>query len=174
MKTLELKRSTAIKIFEALGFKTVSKWNTKRLEAKIKNLPELTDGVKLKNNKLKKKIQEIIAAEKVVIIPSEKEAKEDTKIEKQVEESKKRTTEKKQEKVGKKKSGTGVIASIVSIIQSNGPISKEQIHKRLVKLFPNRPAVGLKSTINAQIPNRLNKEKGLKIKKDDEGRYFIK
>ena len=167
-KKLELKRSTALKIFEALGFKTCSKWSSKRLEAKVKNLPEITDGAKITNVNLKKKLKEIMAADKVVIIKSEKEAKEDKKMDEAIKETKKDEAPKK----SKKK--TGVITSIASIIEKRGPISKEQIHKRLIKMFPNRPAVALKSTINAQVPNRLNKEKKLKIKKNDKGKYFIK
>lgn len=85
-------------------------------------------------------------------------------------------TKKAKKKVVKKapaKKGPGVIASILDIIKNRGPITKDGILKRLVKIFPNRPAEHMKATVGCQVPGRLNREKNAKIKKNDKGEYFV-
>ena len=67
----------------------------------------------------------------------------------------------------------GVIATIVSTIQDHGPVTKEKILQVLTKKFPEREPESMAKTINAQVPNRINKEKGLNIIKTEKG-YKVK
>ena len=75
----------------------------------------------------------------------------------------KKATPKKEEKVKPvvKKKGTGVIATIVSLIEKSGKkgITKDEILEQLVEAFPDREKVSMKNTINVQVPNRITKEK---------------
>lgn len=63
------------------------------------------------------------------------------------------------------------IADIVSAATAKKPITKEQIHEKLCKRFPDRDSDSLKTTVGIQVPSRLNKEKNLGIKKNDRGYY---
>ena len=100
-KVLKVKREAVVKLFEHLGFKTAGKWDTKRLVAKIKNLPELTDGVKIRNPKVKKALVAILAADKIVIKtdedeqPEKKSSKVSKKVVKKVKKTVKKTVKKK-------------------------------------------------------------------------------
>ena len=186
-------KNRAIKIFEALGFKTASKWDEARLQKKLIKLDTLIEGAEL-DKKTQKRVNDILRAQKggrkvVVIDPDDAAA--DKKRGKEVEDSKKRVAsekaekkgkaQRKQDKVeGKKKTPKkkepkkpGVIATILEIIQSN-PASKKQILDRLKTRFPDRPVEGMEKTISAQLPNRMAKEKGIKIKVDDKGRFSTK
>lgn len=72
----------------------------------------------------------------------------------------------------KKNKGVGVLATIQSLITEK-PISKAEILKALVKKFPDRKEAGMAKTINAQLPNRMAKERGIKIVEKD-GKYSVK
>lgn len=172
---IKIKKETVIKLFVELGFKTAGRWPTKKLQQKIKNLPELTDGVKIRKPKVRKILNAILAAKKVAIVDEAAEA-EDKKLQKQMGGSKKtRDSQKKAKKVAKKKApkGPGVISTILEIIKTKGPVSKEQIQSALTRKFPDRPKDGMMNTINIQVPSRLNKEKNAKIKKNAKGKYYI-
>ena len=86
----------------------------------------------------------------------------------------KKSAKKQVKKVEKKdvKKEPGVIATILACVQ-HGPVSKEQILAKLTKRFPDRPVEGMAKTITAQLPNRLAKEKGVKIVVKD-GKYSVK
>lgn len=89
---------------------------------------------------------------------------------------KSKPTASKKSSVSKKsnvKKSPGVIQTIVDIIDSKGPITKDQILKVLTKKFPDRNPEGMGRTIHIQVPNRLNREKNIKIKEGDNG-YYIK
>ena len=88
------------------------------------------------------------------------------------EESEKKKTTTKKKTAAKKKSGPGIIASIIEFIEA-GPITKEGILKKLAKRFSDRPEIGMKRTINIQVPGRLQVDKGLKLTKDDKDRWSI-
>jgi len=64
----------------------------------------------------------------------------------------------------------GVIRSIADMIISNKKkgLTKKEILARLVKKFPEREEIKMFATINAQVPTRLNREKGLKIEKKND------
>lgn len=95
--------------------------------------------------------------------------------------SKKAPKVKKTKVAGEKKSGPGVIDTIVEILQNKGG-TVEQITEKLAKKFPDKSADGLKATVKIQV-NRLSKPKdeggrGLKVKKEsvegsNEKHYFI-
>lgn len=89
---------------------------------------------------------------------------------KKVKKSKKQVKKEVKKKEPKK---PGVIASILEFVE-HGPISKKEILGKLTKRFPDRPAEGMEKTINAQLPNRMSKERGVKIKVDDKGCFFVK
>jgi hypothetical protein len=68
--------------------------------------------------------------------------------------------------------GVGVIATIISLIKDKGPITKEQILEALIINFPDRKKDSMKNTLQIQVPNRLNREKGLNIKLSEKGYYI--
>lgn len=177
---LIIKQSTAVKLFETLGFKTAGTWDLAKLQKKTTQLPELTDGVKInKKPKMKTLLKKILEAKKVEISPTIPEESEPSTKEpstkKNTESSKKsknnkKTSDKKKEPKTKR---PGVITTILDVVKKHGPISKEQIVEKLLKIFPDRPEKGMKSTVGIQVPSRLNKEKKANIKKDDKGKYHI-
>ncbi|MHC4110896.1 MAG: hypothetical protein ACYSUY_07460 [Planctomycetota bacterium] len=89
--------------------------------------------------------------------------------------AKKKKTKKAKKKVVKKAKpkGPGVIASILDIIQKQGPVTKDDILKRLTKKFPNRKPEHMQATVSCQVPGRLNREKNAKIKRDKDGQYYV-
>lgn len=92
------------------------------------------------------------------------------------EKSKKSATKKSKKTTKKapaKAKGTGVIATIIELLKGKA-MTKAALLKKLVKKYPDRSEDGMKATINCQVPGRLSKEKGLKVKKDDKGRFSIK
>lgn len=101
-----------------------------------------------------------------------KETKETMKLEKKKEKRKTEEPEKKEKKTREKK-GEGVVATIISLIKTKGPITKEKISKELEKKFPERNAEGMKKTLHIQLGGRLAKEKNLKIENTEKG-YVIK
>lgn len=71
--------------------------------------------------------------------------------------------------------GPGVISTIQELLTGSGKkgITKNEILDELVKRFPDREKDAMEKTINVQLPGRMSKEKGLNIKKSEEGRFFI-
>jgi len=65
-----MKQETIVKLFEALGFKTAQTWDEPKLQKKVKELPELVDGVKLKNRNAKRILKAILGAKEISIIPA--------------------------------------------------------------------------------------------------------
>lgn len=96
----------AIKIFEALGFKTAGKWDAKRLEQKITNLPTLVEGAEL-TPKIQKRVNTVLRAlkrgQKITVIDVE-DIEPGKKRDKAVKDAEKREVERKsEEKVDTKK-----------------------------------------------------------------------
>ena len=113
---MKVSRKAALSLFGALGFKTAKRWDAKKMESKIAQLPELVAGTKLTGNMkigVKKILAELKKGNKVEVI-----AKEDTKIDKQakkeVEAAAKRAKVKKEEKRNKDKKDKKKKAKIVS------------------------------------------------------------
>ena len=182
-------KNRVVKIFEALGFKTAERWDIHRLQKKLVELEMLVEGAKL-DDKTQKRVNEILSLQKKgrkVIVFDPDDADADKKRGQDVEAAQKRATTKKVEKKEKTKRETdkaagkkpkqkepkkiGVIASILEFISAGNPVSKKQLLDKLTKRFPDRPVDGMEKTIAAQLPNRMAKEKGIKIKVDDKGRF---
>lgn len=77
-------------------------------------------------------------------------------------------------KAPKADKGPGVIASILAIIMSKGPIDQDGILNELESMFPDRDAAKMKKTIYAQIggkakPTRMEREKGVTFVVSDKG-----
>lgn len=87
--------------------------------------------------------------------------------------TKKKVSKKVEKKTEKKVRGVGVIAYIQKLVEG-GPISAKSILHRLEKKFPDRPSEGMAKTIQAQLPNRMSREKKIKIIKNDEGQFYVK
>lgn len=84
----------------------------------------------------------------------------------------------KKPKAEKSEKKPGVIAKILEIIKTDGPITREDIVKKIVKLFPDRDAKGLEHTVYVQIggkssPTRMEKEKNVKFKISSTGEYKL-
>ena len=72
----------------------------------------------------------------------------------------------------KKKKKTGVISSIIDLLNEatkENPISKEGLHKCLVEKFPDRSYAGMMATVSSQVPSRLISDKGLEVEKSANG-----
>ena len=79
---MKVSRKAALSLFGALGFKTAKRWDAKKIESKIAQLPELVAGAKLTDNMkigVKKILAELKAGRKVEVI-----AKEDVGIDKKL------------------------------------------------------------------------------------------
>jgi hypothetical protein len=78
-------------------------------------------------------------------------------------------------KKSSEKRSPGVIATILTLVTESGKtgISKADILAKLVEMFPDRAADGMSKTINVQIPNRLERERNVKIVKLENGNYAI-
>ncbi len=194
----------AVKIFEALGFKTANKWDRSRLEKKIQNLPDLTEGAKL-DQKMQKRVNEILRAlkqgRKIIVVDvadatadakreqelkdaekreakrkAEKKAKDKKKAKVEVEKTAKKAAVKKQAKkaVAAKEKKPGVIMSVLEFIKSRQPISEKQILVRLKQRFPDKNPESMERSI-PRIPGYLASNKGIDvIGKNDKGQYIIK
>ena len=68
----------------------------------------------------------------------------------------------------------GVVATIAQVVINKGPVSKDQILKVLATKFKDHKEAALKATINAQLPGRLSKTMKIKIRRNDDGKYFVK
>jgi hypothetical protein len=78
---------------------------------------------------------------------------------------------------GKKaeKKGPGVISTIFTLVSDSGKtgISKADILSKLVEMFPDRAEDGMEKTINVQLPSRMSKERGVVIKKLEDGKFVV-
>ena len=86
-------------------------------------------------------------------------------------------TEELKKLTGKKaeKKGPGVISTIFTLVSDSGKtgISKADILSKLVEMFPDRAEDGMEKTINVQLPSRMSKERGVVIKKLEDGNFAI-
>lgn len=77
-----------------------------------------------------------------------------------------------------KQKGPGVIDTIVKVLKEEAskakPMTKDRLLKRLVKLIPGRDADKMASTIRAQLANSGLKAKGVPIRCDGNGGYWIR
>lgn len=78
-------------------------------------------------------------------------------------------------KKSSEKKGPGVISTIFTLVSDSGKsgISKPEILAKLVEMFPDRAEDGMEKTINVQLPSRMSKERGVVIKKLEDGNFAI-
>ena len=71
--------------------------------------------------------------------------------------------------------GPGVIATIIEVIDSKKgqKFTLNEIHDELVKRFPFRNPDGMFVTLRSQVPRRLVKNRGYKIKKNADGSFSV-
>lgn len=107
------------------------------------------------------------------------DSNEEEEAEEEGDDKSKKATKKDKAKVKKTKEkkakGPGVIDSIVSILKGASmkePVTKEEIHKQLCKLFPERNKDSMKTTVGIQVPSRLGKDRVITVKKNENG-YWI-
>jgi len=119
---LRIKKETAVRLFETLGFKTANTWTDDRLLSKVNNLQELIEetDVKIKNHKMRKILKKILTADTIrfkVQEPEEKKSKRPVKTETEIKKketkemgtkTKKKVAKKEVQKVAKKKTGKKV------------------------------------------------------------------
>ena len=198
---MKVTREQALALFAALGYGTASKWNNKRMEAKLNKIDRsVEEDTQLEGEPQQTltKIKEALANKETIGIggeeapteeaqteetppveeesPTEESPTEETKTEEENENVAKKTKTKAKKAPAKKKEvkkAPGVIASIVEFLEAGKAMTKEQILNRLVKRFPDREPSALIQTINCQVPTRLRKEKKLKITKTFDG-YLLK
>ena len=103
-------KNRAIKIFEALGFRTAGKWDAIRLQKKLANLSVLADGADLdrKNRKVVNEILRVQKKGKKVAVIDVENAAADKRLEREVKAAQKsaaaKTKEKKARRAKKEKS----------------------------------------------------------------------
>jgi len=104
--TGEVTKTRAVKIFEALNFKTASGWNVTRLQKKIQDLPDLIEGAKF-TSKMQRRVDIIVRAlgrgMKITVVDVE-DATADAKRKREIEDAAKREAKRKSEKKAKDKS----------------------------------------------------------------------
>ena len=81
----------------------------------------------------------------------------------------KKTPAKKKAATPKKAKKPGVIATIFELVKTKGPITEDNIVKALVKKFPDRQEQSMRNTVKVQLPNRMSRERNVKIEKTDKG-----
>ena len=120
-------RSRAVRLFEYCNYKTASKWDSKKLETKLASLPEMVDLTKVKNDKVKALLKEIINATSIEVVPGKKATKT----------AKKKTTtgpvsrKKEAKKTAKKKVGKKTVTK-----KKVGKSNKEKVYERFLKVKP--------------------------------------
>lgn len=177
-KLLKVARKDAAALLGAIGFKETRKYDnallTKRL-GKLKTYMESYEGTL--DGDSQELVDKIIEAGPDGITVTGEEPKG---VKKDAKEGKgtKPAGKGKKASEGKKTSGNGlgkpgVIATIQELITAKA-MDKDELLKALAKKFPDRPVEGMAKTIQAQLPKRMAKEKGIKITKDSEGRFHVK
>ena len=70
---MKISKEKAVKVFEYFGFKTASKWNAKKMTDKLTTILESIDPkVKIKSKKVKALVQELLAADSIVVVVKKK------------------------------------------------------------------------------------------------------
>jgi len=201
--TGEVTKTRAIRIFEALGFKTAGTWDVIRLQKKIRNLPNLVEGANF-TSKMQRKVDVILRAlereQKITVVDiedaeaakgrekdveaarkrevvrkAEKKAKDKSKTKTEEKEAaKKEDTKKKAKKaVATKEKKPGLMMSMYEFIQIHQPISAKKILSLLKKRFPDKNSESMERCI-PRYPKCLADSRGITdIGQDNKGYYII-
>lgn len=175
-KSLEVSRNDAVDLLTSLGFVDIRKADEETLVRRLGKLKRYLESYEGTLTSEKQELADtILKAGSITITgsdtPKGKAGKGKSKGPKPTKASRAKKSESKPKKANKKQ--PGVIATIQALITAK-PMTKDSILKALVKKFPDRPAEGMAKTITAQLPKRMAKEKGIKITKDEKGRYHAK
>jgi hypothetical protein len=117
-KLFEISKNRAILIFTALGFQTANQWDVIRLKKKLMKLHNLIEGAEV-DQRTQKRIDGVLRAVNDgcdIVVTDDDNAKENKRIEKEVNEAKERESERKKEAMKKnatktaKKTGKKVTA----------------------------------------------------------------
>jgi len=201
--TGEVTKTRAIKIFEALSFKTAGTWNVIRLQKKIQDLPNLIEGTKF-TSKMQRRVDIIVRAlgrgVKITVVDVE-DATADAKRKQEIEDAAKREAKRKSEKKTKDKSKAkakakktakknatkkqakkavvakekkpGLMLSMYEFIQAHQPISARKILSMLKQRFPNKNPESMERCI-PRYPKCLADSHGITdIGQDDKECYII-
>lgn len=190
-----VKRTALVALFVEMGFVTAHEWNGTRLLQKTLGLPALTEADNVPKTDAGKalhaELMKAVKEESDIIIdddtkPAEAPKEGETNSKEGKKEKKKKDKKEKKEKAPKKESGPGVIGSIVEFLSTateEKPMTKKELTDKLAERFKDRDREGMAKTVAVQVPARLAKDKGLKVKamelKDGEGKhlgtaYYIK
>jgi hypothetical protein len=74
-----------------------------------------------------------------------------------------------------KEKGPGIIQTIADILATASeqkPLTKDKIHEKLCKKFPDRDKESMWTTVNLQVPNKLRTDKGINVQKNAKGYYI--
>lgn len=188
---MKVQKADAVKLFVALGFKAAVKWDDKKLTTQLNNMEAIVeeegmDGVQ--NNAEQKKLLTTICKKlkneeeielEVGKVKAAKPADEDEEgAETGGEGGDEEDGEKKKGKKAKKEKGPkapGVISSIIEFLgkaSAKKPLSKSDLADKLAERFPDKEKTSMASTINVQVPNRIRKDKGIEVSKNENG-YWI-
>lgn len=174
---MKVSKADAVKLFVALGYKAAAtKWSDEKITEHLNKLPEIVesegmDGVQ-DNAELKKLLNAVckkVNADEEIELDAGK-AKPAAKDEDGDEDAPKKKASKKE---GPKK--VGVIASIIEFLgkaSAKKPLSKADLAEKLSEKFPDKEKNSMASTINVQVPNRIRKDKGIEVSKNENG-YWI-
>jgi hypothetical protein len=180
---VKIERNRLGALLSALGLKAWQKKGDAWMQLKIKKIQDMdTESI---DGEEKETLDEVIAAvegrEKIEIVDSEDEEEEDEDEEGDEDEDeapkkgkasangkKGKDKDKKGGKKGKEKGPAkpGVIQTILECLRAASktkPVTKDEIHKRLVKSFPDRKPDALKSTLSSQVPSGLRTEKNIEV-----------
>ena len=110
--------------------------------------------------------EKAIESEEVVEEEPKEESTEDPEPPAEKESAKEKIKPVTKKKAGPKKASTtgpGVIASILEFVTEFGPITKDEVVSKLSERFKDRDPVAMAKTVQAQLPKRMSKEKGINI-----------
>ena len=188
---MKVKREKAIELLSSLGFTGASKMTDGELTKKLNKLSKkVTDETTTEDDALDTLLDDVLENEGSVKVVNKtkkekssggsggkgKKASKKKTTKKATKKATKKSTEKKsttEKKTPAKRAKVGVIATILSIIEKK-PTTKEKIVEQLAKKFPDRDPESMAKTVGVQLPTRLAKDRGVKIVKDDKGRYSVK
>jgi hypothetical protein len=171
---MKVGKTALVEVFEAIGVPTAKSWTVDKLSKRVNAAGKLEsmkgDEVELEGD-VATLYDDLVSAvgkgKAVEVVDDTPAAGSNGKATK--------AGKTKKEKAPAAERGPGVIASILKFLQSGTakkPVTKEDVHQKLIKLFPDRDADSMWSTINIQIPNRLRVDRGVHVNRNENG-YWV-
>lgn len=191
-QVVKLKHGDVVRMMVWLKWNNAKRWNNERLAEKLQQVKEvMPDDKEPEDEAVAETLHAVVTAIEegcdFEIVGEKDDKQSDAKAKKAEKaeksdgetvnaESSNSAEESKSDQKPKKRGpkGPGVIKTIAELVSNatpENPVSKAQILDELCSRFPDRQRESMEKTINVQVPNRLRKEKGLNIQKNDDG-YF--